>query len=218
MRVLITGASGMVGSAVLLECLASKDISQVVAVSRTPIKMQHEKLHQIIHEDFFDLTSIKPQLVDFDACYFCLGVSAAGMSEQQYHSVTYDLTLNFAKTLVEQNPQMTFCYVTGAGTDSSEQGRVMWARVKGKTENALMALPFKQAFMFRPAFIRPLKGIQSKTKLYNYSLKLFSPFFGLLTRFPRFATTSVQLGQAMVKVTQQGYKTAILESIDINSL
>ena len=158
-KAIITGSTGMVGKGVLLECLESPHVESVLVINRHSVDLKHEKLKEIIHTDFQDLSAIEEQLTGYNTCYFCLGVSAAGMSEKDYSRITYDLTLNFAQTLLKLNPELTFCYISGAGTDSSEKGRMMWARVKGKTENALLALPFKAAYMLRPAFIQPMKDI-----------------------------------------------------------
>ena len=157
---IITGATGMVGEGVLHECLIHADVESVLVINRKPGGVKHEKLKEIVHKDFFDLTQIENQLAGYNACYFCAGVSSMGKSEQEYKRITYDLTLNFAKTLLKLNPDLTFCYVSGVGTDSTEKGRNMWARVKGKTENDLMKLPFKDAYMFRPGYIQPTKRIE----------------------------------------------------------
>jgi uncharacterized protein YbjT (DUF2867 family) len=155
MRAILFGATGMVGAGVLLECLADPRVSSVLSVVRRPSGVSDPKLEEIVHDDFFDYGSIKSAFVGRDACFFCLGVSSAGMKESDYRHQTFDLTLAAAKTIVALSPQLTFCYVSGAGTDSSTRGRAMWARVKGATENALLALPFKAAFMFRPGYIHP---------------------------------------------------------------
>ena len=156
---IITGTTGMVGEGVLYECLLHPDVESVLVINRTPCGIKHEKLKEIIHKNFLDLSSIEDQLKEYNACYFCAGISSMGKSEEQYKRITYDLTLNFANTLLRSNPDMTFCYVSGVGTDSTEKGRSMWARVKGKTENDLMKLQFKAAYMFRPGYIQPTKGL-----------------------------------------------------------
>jgi len=163
MKVVLFGATGMVGQGVLRECLLEAEVETVLAVGRSPTGQRHAKLHEIVHNDFLDFSRIESQLAGYDACFFCLGVSSIGMSEEQYRRLTYDITLAAARTLAKLNPQMVFIYVTGRGTDSSERGKLMWARVKGKTENDLLKLPFKAAYMFRPAGIQPLHGIRSKT-------------------------------------------------------
>lgn len=169
MKVLIFGASGMVGQGVLHECLAAPDVSQITAVGRAPLEPSHSKLQQVVLTDLAALDTVNADLEGYDACFFCLGVSSSGMSEEAYRKITYDLTLHVASLLVRLNPEMTFVYVSGAGTDSSEMGRSMWARVKGKTENALQELPFRGVYLFRPGIIQPLHGIQSKPRLTGVS-------------------------------------------------
>jgi uncharacterized protein YbjT (DUF2867 family) len=216
MKVLIFGATGMVGQAVLRECLAAPDVESVVAVGRTRPGVEHPRLVNLRAPDLFDLNPIAGQLAPFDACFFCLGVSSVGMSEADYQRVTYDLTLNAARTLVQANPQMTFVYITGAGTDSSEAGETMWARVKGRTENALLGLGFKAAYMFRPGVIRPLHAVRSKTALYRVAYVLATPLFGLMQAIrPGALVTSVEVGQAMLSVARHGYPQPILEVLDI---
>src|SRR5580692_7664306 len=175
MNVILFGATGMVGQGVLRECLLDPDVQQVLSIVRTPSSQQHEKLHELLHSNFFDYSEIESQLTGFDACFFSLGVSSAGMDEAKYKHLTYDLTLAAATTLARLNPNMTFLYVSGAGTDSTETGRSMWARVKGKTENDLLKLPFKAAYMFRPGAIQPLHGIKSRTTLYRVMYVALGP-------------------------------------------
>lgn len=219
MKVIIFGATGMVGQGVLLECLDHPEVSAVLAVGRSSCGIDHPKLRELLHQDFFDYSPIESELTGYDACFFCLGVSAAGMSEEQYHRLTYELTLSAAGTLVRLNPSMTFCYVSGAGTDSSESGRMMWARVKGKTENHLLKLPFKSAFMFRPGYIQPMKGIRSKTRLYQTFYTFGRPLYpALKTLFPSFVTTTEKVGVAMIKVALHGYPQPLLDNRDINTL
>ncbi len=219
MKAIVFGATGMVGQGVLLECLEHADVSAVLAVVRSSCGVEHEKLSEVIHSDFLDYSSIEHQIAGFDACFFCLGVSAAGMSEAGYHRMTYEFAVAAAEMLVRQNPDMTFCYVSGAGTDSSERGRSMWARVKGKTENHLMRLPFKASFMFRPAYIQPLKGIKSKTRVYRMIYTVMGPFYPLLkTLFPKYVTTTEKVGRAMIRVARDGYARQVLENSDINTL
>lgn len=217
LNVIITGSTGMVGKGVLLECIDSPDVERILVINRSPVGITHPKLREIIHKDFFDWATIRSQLGGYNACYFCLGVSSVGMKETEYKRMTYDLTLGFAREILPLNPDMTFCYVSGAGTDGSEKGRSMWARVKGKTENDLLALGFKAAYMFRPGFIQPMKGIKSKTPLYQGIYNVISPLYGLLRRMPRYVTTTVIIGKAMIGVAMHGYKTRVLESLDINS-
>jgi uncharacterized protein YbjT (DUF2867 family) len=217
-NVVLFGATGMVGQGVLRECLLDPEVESVLVIGRSATGQRHEKLREIVHEDFFDFSAIEPELAGLDACFFCLGVSSAGMTEESYRRVTYDIALAAAQTLVRLNPGMTFIFVSGAGTDSTERGRVMWARVKGETENALLRLPFKAAYMFRPGFIQPLHEIKSKTKLYQAFYTIARPIFPLLKAFPKYVTTTEQLGRAMIKVARRGAPKPILESVDINRL
>jgi uncharacterized protein YbjT (DUF2867 family) len=217
MNVILFGATGMVGQGVLRECLLDPDVQQVLCIVRAPTGQQHPKLRELVLTDFFDFSTVKPELTGFDACFFCLGVSSAGMDEAKYKHLTYDLTLTAATTLARLNPNMTFLYVSGAGTDSTERGRIMWARVKGKTENDLLKLPFRAAYMFRPGFIQPLHGIRSKTRLYQIFYTVLNPILPLLkSAFPQYVTTE-QLGRAMLQVAKHGYPQPILESKDINT-
>ena len=219
MRVILFGASGMVGQGVLRECLLDPEVTAVLSIVRSSTGRQHAKLHEIVHKNFFDFSSIESKLSGLDACFFCLGVSSAGMSEENYRRITYDITLTAAETLVKLNPHMTFIYVSGAGTDSSERGRMMWARVKGQTENALLRLPFKAAYMFRPGVIVPLHGIRSRTMLYRIPYAVLGPLLPLLKRlFPNTVTTTEKLGRAMLIAAKRGAPKPILESSDINNL
>jgi uncharacterized protein YbjT (DUF2867 family) len=216
MDVVLFGATGMVGQGVLRECLLSDDVRRVVSVVRNPSGQQHGKLREVIAGNFLDLSSIAPELTGLDACIYCLGVSSAGMTEEQYTKISYDFTLEAARTLLQASPGITFLYVSGAGTDSSEHGRSMWARVKGKTENALLRLGFKAAYIFRPGFIQPLHGIQSKTKLYRAIYAVTAPLIPALRAvFPQYVTTTEQLGRAMLRVARDGYAKPILEMRDI---
>jgi uncharacterized protein YbjT (DUF2867 family) len=219
MKVVLFGATGMVGQGVLRECLLDAEIEIVLAVGRNPTGQRHAKLHEIVHDDFLDFSRIESQLAGYDACFFCLGVSSLGMSEEQYRRLTYDITLAAALTLTKLNPQMVFIYVTGRGTDSSERGKLMWARVKGKTENDLLKLPFKAAYMFRPAGIQPLHGIRSKTGWVQAIYVGAAPLLSLLNRLaPTYVTTTEQVGRAMIKVARDGYPKPVLESDDINRI
>ena len=219
MKVILFGATGMVGQGALRECLLDPGVESVLAVGRSPTGQRNAKLREIVHDNFFDFSAIESGLAGFDACFFCLGVSSVGMSEQSYRHLTYDLTLAAATTLSKLSPGMVFIYITGQGTDSTEQGRLMWARVKGKTENDLRKLPFKAAYMFRPAAIQPLHGIRSKTTWYQAVYVLGAPVLTLLHRLaPKYVTTTEQLGRAMIKVARSGYPRAVLESEDINRL
>ncbi len=206
----------MVGQGVLRECLLDPDIDLVQTVGRSAAPVQHPKLRQIVQADLFHYADIEAELRGFDACFFCLGVSSAGMSEPQYERLTYTLTLAAAETLLRLNPAMTFVYVSGAGTDSSETGRVMWARVKGKTENAIQRLPFKATCMFRPAIIQPLHGERSRTTAYRVAYTLTKPVLPLLRRlFPRYILTTGEIGRAMIHVAKRGAPKRVLESSDI---
>jgi uncharacterized protein YbjT (DUF2867 family) len=217
MRVLLFGATGMVGQGVLRECLLDPDVESVVTIVRGVTGQQQPKLHELLHQDFLDFSPIESQLSGFDAGFFCLGVSSAGMTEESYEHITYGFTLAAARTLARLNPNMTFIYVSGAGTDSSERGGSMWARVKGKTENELLRLPFHAAYMFRPAVIVPLHGIQSKTRVYRVFYALLGPLLPLLKgRFPKYVTSTEQIGLAMLKVAKRGWPKRVLETSDIN--
>jgi len=214
-KAIITGVTGMVGEGVLHECLLHPDVELVLVINRKPCGVKHEKLREIIHKDFLDLSTIEDQLSGYNACYFCAGVSSVGKKEDEYKRITYDLTLNLAKTLLKLNPDMTFCYVSGVGTDSTEKGRSMWARVKGKTENDLLKLPFKAAYMFRPGYIQPIKGLKNAYKIY----KVFTPFYPLLKMlFPKYVVSLEEVGRAMVNVTLHGSDKKILECRDIVKL
>ncbi len=219
MNVLLFGASGMVGQGVLRECLLDPEVQSVVTIGRTATGTRHPKLRQIVHPDLMEYASLEAELSGFDACFFCLGISSGGMKESDYARITYGYTLAAAEVLSRLNPQMTFTYVSGAGTDSSELGRSMWARVKGRTENALLRLPFKAAYMFRPGAIEPLHGIRSKTAAYQLFYTLFKWILPPLRQaFPNFITTTEQLGRAMLVAAKQGAPKRILESRDIVAL
>ena len=217
MKVILFGATGMVGQGCLRECLLDSDVESVLAVGRSPTGQRHAKLREIVHGDFLDYSEIEAQLAGYDACFFCLGVTSIGLGEARYRHLTYDITLAAATTLAKLNPQMVFVYVTGRGTDSTEQGSLMWARVKGKTENDLLKLPFKAAYMFRPAGIQPLHGVRSRTGWVQAIYTVASPLLSMLTRVaPKYMTTTEQVGRAMVAVAKHGYPKPVLESEDIN--
>ena len=219
MNILIFGATGMVGQGVLRECLLAPDVERVVTIGRGATGQQHPKLRELVHKDLYDYGAIEAQLQGFDACFFCLGVSSAGMKEDAYRRITYDLTLAAATVLARLNPGMTFTYVSGTGTDSSERGSSMWARVKGATENALLRLPFKAAYMFRPGVIRPLHGARSKTPLYHALYVVLSPLLSLAGRiWPDQLTTTERVGRAMLAVARNGAPKVWLEPQDINAL
>ena len=219
MKVILFGATGMVGQGCLRECLLDPSVESVLTVGRSPTGQRHAKLREIVHDNFLDFSSVESQLAGFDACFFCLGVSSVGMDEERYRHLTYDITMAAATTLAKLNPGMVFTYVTGRGTDSTEQGRLMWARVKGKTENDLLKLPFKAAYMFRPAGIQPLHGVRSKTPWVQAIYVVTAPLLSLLNRTsPNYMTTTEQVGRAMIKVARDGYPRPVLESEDINRL
>ena len=219
MNVLLFGATGMVGQGVLRECLLDPGVQRVLAVGRSSTGRRDEKLRELVLPDVADLSGAEAELAGFDACFFCLGVSAVGMSEERYTRLTYDLTLSVAQALARSNPGMTFVYVSGAGTDGSERGRTMWARVKGRTENALLRLPFKAAYMFRPAAIVPMHGIRSKTRWYRVLYALMTPFYpALKALLPNGITTTERVGRAMLAVARHGYSKPVLETRDINGL
>jgi uncharacterized protein YbjT (DUF2867 family) len=219
MKVILFGATGMVGQGVLRECLLDPGVESVLAVGRSATGQANPKLREIVHTNFLDFAAIESQLAGFDACFFCLGVSSLGMDEERYRHLTYDITMAAATTLARLNPGMVFVYVTGRGTDSTEQGSLMWARVKGKTENDLLKLPFKAAYMFRPAGIQPLHGIRSKTGWVQAIYVGTAPLLSLLNRVaPAYMTTTEQVGRAMIRVARDGYPTPILESEDINAV
>jgi len=219
MKVILFGATGMVGLGVLRECLLAPDVEQVLTVGRTATGQQHPKLRELVHADLSDYAAVDAQLAGYDACFFCLGVSSGGMSEAQYTQLTYALTLAAARTVSRLNPGMVFTYVSGAGTDSSEQGRSMWARVKGRTENALLRLPFKGVYLFRPGLIQPLHGIRSKTPAYRWFYTLLGPLVSL-TRLlaPKWTLSTEIMGQAMLAAARHGAPKAVLESADIYAL
>ena len=219
MKTIIFGATGMVGQGVLRECLRDNGIESVVTVGRSVTGQHNTKLREIVHRDFNDFSAIEPELSGFDACFFCLGVTSVGQSEDNYRRLTYDLTMAVATTLARLNPKMTFIYVTGMGADSTERGSVMWARVKGKTENDLLKLPFKAAYMFRPAVIQPLHGIRSKTGWYQAIYTGLAPLMSLFYRIaPKYVTTTEQVGRAMIQVARNGFPRPVLENSDINGI
>jgi hypothetical protein len=218
-RVILLGATGMVGQGVLRECLLDPEVESVLVLGRHATQGQHEKVREILRTDLSDLSPMEVNLSGYDACFFCLGVSSAGMNEEAYRRVTYDLTISVAKALVKLNPRMTFIYVSGAGTDSTERSRMMWARVKGKTENALLQMPFQGAYMFRPGYIQPLHGIRTKTKLYEVLYAMLGslyPVWKLL--FSKYVTTTECVGRAMLNVAKRGAPKSVLENQDINQV
>ena len=215
LRVIVTGATGMVGEGVLHECLQNPNVEAVLALTRKPVGMTHQKLKEIIHNDFYDLSAIEEQLKGYNACFFCLGVSSIGMKEPEYYKVTYVLTMHVAEKLSKHNSDMTFCYISGAGTDATEKGRSMWARVKGKTENDLRKLPFKRAYAFRPGFIKPIKGLKHINPLYKYVGWLF-PIGRALA--PNGFCTLHELGLAMINIVNSGYEKDVVDGKAIIAL
>jgi uncharacterized protein YbjT (DUF2867 family) len=219
MKVILFGATGMVGQGVLRECLLDPEVQEVLSIGRSAIGLKNPKLRELLHADLFDFSAVENELSGFDACFFCLGVSAAGMTEADYRHVTYDITMAAAQTLVKRDPGMTFIYVSGMGTDSTEHSRSMWARVKGQTENALLRMPFRAAYMFRPGAIVPMHGIRSKTKLYRVIYVVATPLLRLsYAWFPKYVTTTKQVGRAMIKAAKQGFSKSVLETRDINEI
>lgn len=219
MKILLFGATGMVGQGVLRECLRATDVELVETVGRTATGQHHSKMREVVHRDLLDYHAIEAELRNFDACFFCLGVASAGLNEVEYTRLTYDLTLAAAQTLVRLNPQMTFVYVSGAGTDSTERGRSMWARVKGRTENALLRLPFKAVYLFRPGIIQPLHGIRSRTRSYRLFYSLARPVLPLMrVLLPSLVLSTEIIGEAMLAVARHGASKAVLEAGDISAI
>jgi len=216
-KVIITGASGMVGRGVLLECLESDKIKEVLVINRSSIKMRHPKLKEILLTDFTKIDSVKSELGNYDACFFCMGISSVGMNEADYTKITYDTTAAFANVLYELNPNLVFNYVSGVGTDSSENGRSMWANVKGKTENMVLNKGFKNAFAFRPGFIIPERGIQAKTSWYNTIYKIARPLFPFIKKVKSVTTTTI-IGHAMINTLDTKLKNEVLEPKAINEM
>jgi uncharacterized protein YbjT (DUF2867 family) len=218
MNVVIFGASGMVGKGVLLECLRDDGVERILVIGRSPVKQKHTKLREVLVKDLFDVPSYANELTGLDACFFCLGISSAGMSEAAYRHLTYDLTVVIAQELAARNSALCFVYVSGASTDSTERGRTMWARVKGATENALLRMPFRSAFMFRPGIIQPLDGIRSKTRAYRLGYVVMAPVMPLLRRaFPNSVLTTREIGEAMLAVARRGWPRPVLEAKDIHA-
>jgi uncharacterized protein YbjT (DUF2867 family) len=218
MNVLVFGATGMIGQGVLRECLLDPGVKLVATIGRSATGQQNPKLREIVHKDLSNYPTIEEKFSGFDACFFCLGISASGTTEETYTRVTYDITVAAAETLCRLNPKMTFIYVSGASTDSSEKGRMMWARVKGKTENALLRMPFAAAYMFRPGFIEPAHGEISRTKLYRTLYKLMKPLLPAIRRaFPNQILTTEQIARAMLNLTRRPYPKHILEVPDIRA-
>lgn len=219
MKVILFGATGMIGQGTLRECLLAPDVDAVLSIVRSPTGQQHPKLRELAHADFTDFEPIAPQLAGYDACFFCLGISSSGLSEAEYTRVTHDFPLAAARTLLRQSPGLTFIYVSGAGADSSEGSRTMWARVKGKAENALARLPFKAVYSVRPAMVRAMHGATSRTPLYRALYVVLGPLFPLIRAlFPRHVTTTENIGRAMLQAVRHGAPQPVLECHDINAL
>lgn len=219
MKVLIFGATGMVGQAALRECLAAPDVELVQTVGRAPTGQQHPKLRELVHAEMWHYDAVDTDLTGFDACFFAIGVTSSGMKEKTYTHLTYDMTLAAADILARLNPRMVFVYVSGAGADSTETSRIMWERVRGKTENALLKLPFRGVYIFRPGMIEPLDGIKSKTSAYRIFYSLARPILPLLrAALPNHVLTTRQVGQAMLAVVRNGAQKRVLESADIATL
>ena len=217
-NVVITGSTGMVGKGVLLECLDHKWVEKVLVVNRSSINLTHPKLRELLVSDFMDLKNIEDDLKGYDACFFSLGVSSIGISKGDYEKITYELTIHFAKTFLDKNKDSIFTYVTGAGTDSTEKGKVHWARVKGKTENRILDMPFRAAYMFRPGYIHPYRGVGSKTIWVSLLYGIFGILYQILKFFPRTATNSINMGRAMIYCLNGDYKEKILNNKEINEV
>jgi uncharacterized protein YbjT (DUF2867 family) len=217
MNLVIFGATGMVGAGALLEALDDARVTRVLAVVRRPTGMRHPKLEEVTHADFYDYSALQARWPEFDACLFSLGTTSVGKTEAAYRRITYDLTLAAARSMVAVNPRMVFCYVSGTGTDGTASGRVMWARVKGETENALLGLGFRGAYMFRPGYIQPLRGVHSGTQWYQAAYNAIGVLYPVLRRLlPGLVTNSVTLGRALLRVAADGYGKPVLEGRDIN--
>lgn len=217
MNIILFGGTGMIGSAVLAECLEDPRVERVLSVGRRPVGVGHPKLSELILSDLFDYEAYRDRLTGYDGCLFCLGVTAVGKNEAEYRRLTFDLTLAAARPLVDLNPGMTFCYVSGEGTNRG--GRAMWARVKGETEDALMELPFEAVYLFRPGYVHPERGVESKTRVYRAIYAVFTPLYPVLRRvFPGFVTTSGILARAMIEAVAGGYEKNVLRSRDFQVL
>ena len=218
MKVIVTGATGMVGKGVLLECLEHEDIEEVLSISRRSLGMDHPKLKELLHADFSEFDSVAKKLKGYNACYACMGVSAAGLKEEEYTRLTYDYTLALARVLWRLNSNMTFVYVSGQGTRSDGKGS-MWARVKGKTENDLLGIGFQQAYMFRPGMIIPVKGVSPSSKLYRVLINNLTWLLKLMKKLaPKSVVDSSQIGQAMINISYEGYSKKVIDPSDILQL
>jgi uncharacterized protein YbjT (DUF2867 family) len=218
MKVILFGGTGMVGQGVLRECLLDRDVTNILSVVRAPSGQTHPKLRELVHDNFVDFTSVATDLFAYDACFYCLGATSIGKTEAEYSRVTYDITVAAADVVAHASPRSTFIFVSGANSDGSEKGPVMWARIKGKAENAVLAMPFHAVYVFRPALIQPMHGIKSKTALYRIPYLLLAPIVPWLKRqLPKYVTTTETIGRAMLNVTRRGYPVRILETSDINA-
>lgn len=219
MKVIIFGATGMIGQAILCQCLIDSEITEIQTIGRTPTKIQEPKIHELIHQDLYNYEGLEDKLSGFDACFFCLGTTSAGKVEAEYEHITYDLTLSAATILSELNPQMTFIYISADGADTTEKSTIMWAKIRGKIENVLFRLPFKAVYIFRPGIIQPKHGIQSKTKAYRLFYSLAKPILPIL-RFllPNYVATTESIGRAMLLVAKHGYENKILKSRDFEKI
>ncbi|MEM7367748.1 MAG: NAD-dependent epimerase/dehydratase family protein [Bacteroidota bacterium] len=216
-KAIVFGASGMIGSGVLIEALAHPSVEAVLSIGRSTTGVQHPKLTEIIHKDFTDFSAIEDQLAGYNACFFCLGISSFRMSEEAYRRITVDFTKKAGEVLSRLNPEMTFCFISGAGTDATSN--TMWARVKGEAENILKTFPFKQVFLMRPGYIQPVKGVKSKTKLYSIIYFFIGSLYPLWKRlFPKIVSTSEEIGLAMIHAVLHGYEKETMESIDVVEL
>ncbi len=219
MKVILFGATGMVGQGVLRECLLDPGVESVLSIGRRPCGTTHAKLREIVHADLTDLSAIEGELAGYDACFFCLGTSSAGMSEADYRRVTYVVTMAAARAIVKRSPASTFVYVSGTGTDSTEKSRTMWARVKGATENALLSMPFKAAYMFRPGYIQPMNGVKASSPGTRVMYAALAPFYPVWRSFfPRYVTTTEVVGRAMLRVARAGAPKHVVENVDISAL
>jgi uncharacterized protein YbjT (DUF2867 family) len=219
MRLVLFGATGMLGSGALIECLAHPDVEAVLSVGRRPCGVAHGKLEEVVHQDLFDYRTVRSRLEGHDACLYCVGVSSVGVSETDYRRVTYEMTLRAAEALLEANRGLSFCYISGAGADATEQSRLMWAREKGRIENRLRVTPFKAVWLFRPGFVQPVKGVRSRTRLYNAVYGGLKPLYPVLERVASSrVTTTEKLGLAMIRAARDGAPEPVLENRDINEL
>jgi hypothetical protein len=217
MNIILFGATGMVGRGALIECLEDETVTSVLVVGRSSCGVRHAKLEEVLHDNFMDFTPVQAKCTGRDVCFYCVGVSSLGMSADKYLHLTYSMTMSAAESVLAMNPSLVFCFISGQGADSSENGRVAWANVKGKTENGIGQLPFKASYIFRPGAIQPLKGVTSRTPSYRVMYAIIGPVIPLLLRiFPRFVTTSERIGRALIHVANHGYATRILENSDIN--